>query len=183
MHSLVPFLLLQLSSALILKPLHGLYRASRLSVASDTTTAYDEKKNSNWGNLDPKLMEQLEPLRGTPELVDKLESIVAKNPGIEIDIDLYRALYSFKLDDFQEQGIKELINGKNVIVTTPTGSGKTLVGELAIYFSLMMGLRVAYTTPLKALSNQKFADFKARFGGDRVALLTGGSFTILQLNS
>lgn len=47
------------------------------------------------------------------------------------------------------------------------------MGELAIYFALMMGLRVAYTTPLKALSNQKFNDFKERYGGDRVGLLTG----------
>jgi superfamily II RNA helicase len=66
-----------------------------------------------------------------------------------------------------------IITGNNVLVTTPTGSGKTLVGELAIYFALMMGLRVAYTTPLKALSNQKFKDFKERFGADRVGLLTG----------
>lgn len=142
---------------------------------------------------------QLEALRGTPELVDRLESLVQKYPGVEIDVELYRSLYPFKLDAFQEDGIKELIDGKNVIVTTPTGSGKTLVGELAIYFALMMGafsclfadtflfancthravclvgLRVAYTTPLKALSNQKFADFKAKFGGDRVGLLTGGT--------
>jgi superfamily II RNA helicase len=82
-------------------------------------------------------------------------------------------LYSFKLDDFQEQGLASLIAGNNVLVATPTGSGKTLVGELAIYFALMMGLRVAYTTPLKALSNQKFQDFTARYGGDRVGLLTG----------
>ena len=112
-------------------------------------------------------------LRGTPELVDKLENLVSKHPGIEIDMDLYRRLYSFALDDFQEEGLSQLIQGKNVIVSTPTGSGKTLVGELAIYFSLMMGLRVAYTTPLKALSNQKFSDFKNRYGGDRVGLLTG----------
>lgn len=58
-------------------------------------------------------------------------------------------------------------------MSTPTGSGKTIVSELAIYFALMMGLKVAYTTPLKALSNQKFQDFSARYGGDRVGLLTG----------
>ena len=75
---------------------------------------------------------------------------------------LYRSLYAFPLDSFQEDGLASLMAGNNVIVSTPTGSGKTLVGELAIYFALMMGLRVAYTTPLKALSNQKFSDFKAR---------------------
>jgi superfamily II RNA helicase len=98
---------------------------------------------------------------------------VARYPGIELDMELYRHLYPFPLDEFQERGLSALIEGNNVIVSTPTGSGKTLVGELAIYFALMMGLRVAYTTPLKALSNQKFQDFKRRYGGDRVGLLTG----------
>ena len=117
--------------------------------------------------------DEFESLRGTPELVDKLEVAATKHPGIEIDMKTYRSLYPFKLDEFQERGLQALIAGKNVLVCTPTGSGKTLVGELAIYFALMMGLRVAYTTPLKALSNQKFSDFKARYGGDRVGLLTG----------
>ena len=117
--------------------------------------------------------EEFDRLRGTAELVDRLENLVSKHPGIELDMDLYRNLYSFPLDDFQEEGLSALQQGNNVIVSTPTGSGKTLVGELAIYFALMMGLRVAYTTPLKALSNQKFKDFKEKYGGDRVGLLTG----------
>jgi superfamily II RNA helicase len=112
-------------------------------------------------------------LRGTPELVDKLEGLPTKFPGIELQMQLYRSLFPFPLDDFQERSLESLISGKNVIVMTPTGSGKTLVGELAIYFALMMGLKVIYTTPLKALSNQKYNDFRQKFGGDRVALLTG----------
>ena len=118
-------------------------------------------------------VEELVSLRGTPELVDRLENLAQKHPGIELNMNLYRAIYPFKLDDFQEQGLTSLMAGNNVLVTTPTGSGKTVVGELAIYFALMMGLRVAYTTPLKALSNQKFQDFTAKYGGDRVGLLTG----------
>lgn len=118
-------------------------------------------------------MDELISLRGTPELVDRLENLAQKYPGIELNIDLYRAIYPFKLDDFQEKGLISLMSGNNVLVTTPTGSGKTVVGELAIYFALMMGLRVAYTTPLKALSNQKFQDFVLKYGGDRVGLLTG----------
>ena len=86
---------------------------------------------------------------------------------------MYRTIYPFQLDAFQEQGLTSLQNGNNVLVTTPTGSGKTVVGELAIYYALMKGLKVAYTTPLKALSNQKFQDFKNKYGGDRVSLLTG----------
>ena len=118
-------------------------------------------------------IDELISLRGTPELVDRLENLAQKHPGIELEMDLYRAIYPFKLDTFQEQGLSALMDGNNVLVTTPTGSGKTVVGELAIYFALMMGLRVAYTTPLKALSNQKFQDFTAKYGGDRVGLLTG----------
>lgn len=117
--------------------------------------------------------EELIRLRGTPELVDRLENLVQNHPGIETNMNLFRALYPFQLDDFQEDGLSSLQQGNNVLVTTPTGSGKTVVGELAIYFALMLGLRVAYTTPLKALSNQKFQDFKAKYGGDRVGLLTG----------
>jgi superfamily II RNA helicase len=144
----------------------------RLSFVFSTSKYVSLNPEATNGDIE-SIRAQLVSLQGTPELVDKLENIVSKFPGIELDIDLYRSLYPFKLDDFQEEGIRKLIDGKNVIVTTPTGSGKTLVGELAIYFSLMMGLRVAYTTPLKALSNQKFADFKAKYGGDRVGLLTG----------
>ena len=118
-------------------------------------------------------MDEIVSLRGTPELVDRLENLAQKHPGIELNLNLYRAIYPFTLDEFQEQGLSSLMAGNNVLVTTPTGSGKTVVGELAIYFALMMGLRVAYTTPLKALSNQKFQDFTAKYGGDRVGLLTG----------
>ena len=124
-------------------------------------------------NVLEQYLDELISLRGTPELVDRLENLAQKFPGIEVNIDLYRAIYPFKLDEFQEKGLLSLVAGKNVLVTTPTGSGKTVVGELAIYFALMMGLRVAYTTPLKALSNQKFQDFTAKYGGDRVGLLTG----------
>jgi superfamily II RNA helicase len=120
-----------------------------------------------------KHKEELISLRGTPELIDKLESLVHTSPGIEMDPELYKTIFPFKLDDFQLKGLNSLVSGNNVLVMTPTGSGKTVVGELAIYFSLMMGLQVIYTTPLKALSNQKFLDFQRKFGGDRVSLLTG----------
>ena len=117
--------------------------------------------------------EEIRRIRGTPELVDRLENLARTYPGIERDIRLYRLIYPFKLDSFQEDGLQALMMGNNALIATPTGSGKTVVGELAIYYALMLGLRVAYTTPLKALSNQKFQDFTAKYGGDRVALLTG----------
>ncbi|MGB0562876.1 MAG: DEAD/DEAH box helicase [Spirulinaceae cyanobacterium] len=82
-------------------------------------------------------------------------------------------LFPFKLDDFQEQAIAALNTSQSVVVCVPTGSGKTLIGEYAIYRALATQKRVFYTTPLKALSNQKFRDFCEQFGPDNVGILTG----------
>ncbi len=84
-------------------------------------------------------------------------------------------LFPFQLDDFQLEAIAALNQGESVIVCAPTGSGKTLVGEYAIHRALEMGRRVFYTTPLKALSNQKLRDFQQAFGEENVGLLTGDS--------
>jgi len=73
-------------------------------------------------------------------------------------------IFPFELDEFQKQAIAALNAGKSVVVAAPTGSGKTVIGEYAIYRALANGKRVFYTTPLKALSNQKFRDFQAKFG-------------------
>lgn len=88
------------------------------------------------------------------------------------DLD-FSTLFPFKLDDFQQEAIAALKGGRSIVVCAPTGSGKTLIGEYAIYRALTQGRRVFYTTPLKALSNQKLRDFRARFGAERVGLLTG----------
>jgi superfamily II RNA helicase len=82
-------------------------------------------------------------------------------------------LFPFKLDDFQLQAIAALNQDKSVVVCAPTGSGKTLIGEYAIHRALAQGKRVFYTTPLKALSNQKLRDFREQFGVEQVGLLTG----------
>ena len=82
-------------------------------------------------------------------------------------------LYPFELDPFQLQAIAALQAGKSVVVCAPTGSGKTLIGEYAIHAALAGNRRVFYTTPLKALSNQKLRDFRQQFGDDNVGLLTG----------
>lgn len=82
-------------------------------------------------------------------------------------------LFPFQLDPFQEEAITALNEGKSVVVCAPTGSGKTLIGEYAIYRALDQGKRVFYTTPLKALSNQKLRDFREQFGPKNVGLLTG----------
>lgn len=82
-------------------------------------------------------------------------------------------VFPFELDEFQLAAIRALNAGRSVVVCAPTGSGKTLIGEYAIYRALNRGKRVFYTTPLKALSNQKLRDFRDRFGADMVGLLTG----------
>lgn len=83
------------------------------------------------------------------------------------------SLFPFSLDRFQLDAIAALNAGKSVVVCAPTGSGKTLIGEYAIHRALANGHRVFYTTPLKALSNQKLRDFREQFGGEMVGLLTG----------
>ena len=89
-----------------------------------------------------------------------------------LELDL-KTLFPFELDSFQLSAIAALDSGKSVVVCAPTGSGKTLIGEYAIYRALAHGRRVFYTTPIKALSNQKFRDFCHQFGKERVGLLTG----------
>jgi len=82
-------------------------------------------------------------------------------------------IFPFPLDPFQLEAIDALNQGHSVVVSAPTGSGKTLVGEYAIHRALAHGKKVFYTTPLKALSNQKLRDFREQFGTETVGLLTG----------
>ncbi|WP_288260076.1 RNA helicase [uncultured Prochlorococcus sp.] len=81
--------------------------------------------------------------------------------------------FPFPLDDFQLEAIQAINSGNSVVLTAPTGSGKTLIGEFAIYRGLSHDSRVFYTTPLKALSNQKFRDFANQYGENKIGLLTG----------
>ncbi|MEJ7705867.1 MAG: DEAD/DEAH box helicase [Nocardioidaceae bacterium] len=88
-------------------------------------------------------------------------------------LDDFAQLYDFALDDFQRKACESLEQGRGVLVAAPTGSGKTLVGEFAVHLALSQGRKCFYTTPIKALSNQKFADLTLRYGPERVGLLTG----------
>ena len=81
--------------------------------------------------------------------------------------------FDFKLDDFQEEALFHINNGKSVVVCAPTGAGKTCIAQMAIHKALNEGHRIFYTTPLKALSNQKYSDFSEKYGVDKVGLLTG----------
>src|SRR6478735_8051426 len=71
------------------------------------------------------------------------------------------------------RGCRAIEEGRGVLVAAPTGSGKTIVGEFAVHLALETGRKCFYTTPIKALSNQKYNDLVARYGPDRVGLLTG----------
>ncbi len=81
--------------------------------------------------------------------------------------------FEFGFDEFQITACQAVEDGKGVLVAAPTGAGKTVVGEFAAFSSLARGKKCFYTTPIKALSNQKFAEFQERFGEHRVGLLTG----------
>lgn len=81
--------------------------------------------------------------------------------------------FPFELDEFQKEACEHINNGKSVVVCAPTGAGKTVIAEHAIHKALEEGHRVFYTTPLKALSNQKYGDFSSKYGINNVGLLTG----------
>ncbi|WP_205849933.1 DEAD/DEAH box helicase [Nakamurella flava] len=79
----------------------------------------------------------------------------------------------FRLDDFQTQACRALEDGRSALVCAPTGAGKTIVGEFAVHRALATDGKCFYTTPIKALSNQKYTDLVAEYGPERVGLLTG----------
>ena len=85
----------------------------------------------------------------------------------------FSAELQFSLDDFQQRACAALEHGHGVLVCAPTGAGKTVVGEFAVHLALASGGKCFYTTPLKALSNQKHTDLTARYGRDLIGLLTG----------
>ncbi|MFC7406708.1 DEAD/DEAH box helicase [Georgenia alba] len=85
----------------------------------------------------------------------------------------FRGRLGFGLDDFQVRACEAVEAGHGVLVAAPTGAGKTVVGEFAVHLGLAQGRKAFYTTPIKALSNQKYLDLVAVHGRDHVGLLTG----------
>jgi ATP-dependent RNA helicase HelY len=88
-------------------------------------------------------------------------------------IEAFVARYPFPIDAFQLEAMGHLLRGQSVLVAAPTGTGKTLVAEFAIWQAQQRQQRVIYTTPLKALSNQKYRDLRELYGYDNVGLVTG----------
>src|SRR5579884_1041348 len=92
---------------------------------------------------------------------------------IQAGIAEFVARYPFPLDPFQLDAMEILAHGQSVLVAAPTGTGKTLVAEFAVWLAQQRGQRVIYTTPLKALSNQKYRDLRDLYGDEAVGLVTG----------
>ncbi|KAK9750897.1 hypothetical protein RND81_02G228800 [Saponaria officinalis] len=107
--------------------------------------------------------------------VQKLCSEVREFGAGLIDVDELASIYNFRIDKFQRLAIQAFLRGSSVVVSAPTSSGKTLIAEAAAVATVARGKRLFYTTPLKALSNQKFREFRDAFGDSDVGLLTGDS--------
>src|SRR6266853_2856787 len=104
------------------------------------------------------------------EVMDKqVEAVNETLAGIQTFVERY----PFPLDPFQLEAIAQLAQGQSVMVAAPTGTGKTIVAEYAIWLAQQRNQRVIYTTPLKALSNQKYRDLRNIYGFDAVGLVTG----------
>src|SRR5215211_4830178 len=97
----------------------------------------------------------------------------ARRRGAHPALAEFSAELGFSLDPFQVEACEALDEGAGVLVCAPTGAGKTVVGEFAVHKALAEGRKAFYTTPLKALSNQKYADLVRRYGAEKVGLLTG----------
>src|SRR5215470_14381389 len=105
-----------------------------------------------------------------------MSSRFGPQPGKAVDrpgLTTFRRLYDFDFDDFQVEACAALEDEYGALVAAPTGSGKTVVGEFAVHLALAQGRKCFYTTPIKALSNQKYTDLLARYSAARVGLLTG----------
>ncbi len=110
---------------------------------------------------------------GRPEPSPAERYAAARKRLAEPQLTAFAATFPFTLDDFQLEGCRSLEKGSSVLVCAPTGAGKTVVGEFAVHLALAAGRKCFYTTPIKALSNQKFRDLGERFGHANVGLLTG----------
>ncbi len=108
-----------------------------------------------------------------PQTPPLMGGLPAPPQGQDPQFASFRALYEFDFDDFQVTACGALSAGSGVLVAAPTGSGKTVIGEYAVHLALAQGRKCFYTTPIKALSNQKYADLVRRYDSRTVGLLTG----------
>lgn len=110
---------------------------------------------------------------GSPSPSERYRASAERTAESKTHLGSFARTLDFDLDDFQRQACRSLQEGRGVLVAAPTGAGKTIVGEFAIYLALQRGLKAFYTTPIKALSNQKFSELAEKYGAQNVGLLTG----------
>jgi ATP-dependent RNA helicase HelY len=110
-----------------------------------------------------------------PSPAERYAAAAARSRRERSELARFTAGLDFPLDDFQAQACAAVEEGKGVLVAAPTGAGKTIVGEFAVHLALATGRKAFYTTPIKALSNQKYHDLVRVHGADQVGLLTGDS--------
>ncbi|MFN2388844.1 MAG: DEAD/DEAH box helicase [Actinomycetota bacterium] len=102
-----------------------------------------------------------------------VEDPVSSGRHARVTVEGFQEGYPYRFDDYQVRALRALLDGQSVLVAAPTGAGKTVVGEFAAWLALQGGGKTFYTTPIKALSNQKYADFVGLHGPRSVGLLTG----------
>jgi superfamily II RNA helicase len=144
-------------------------RPTKRWASIDADAALQTVSDARWAPV----LQEIRDKAGGPGAVTALRRAVDKYG--EAPDAAYASIFPFELDEYQIEALRHLRNDSNVIVSAPTGSGKTVAGELAIAYALAQDKRVLYTTPLKALSNQKFEDFCRFFGSENVGLSTGDS--------
>jgi ATP-dependent RNA helicase HelY len=108
-----------------------------------------------------------------PSPAERFAASRVRTAATRTELAAFRATLDFELDPFQVRAAQTLEAGRGVLVAAPTGAGKTVVGEFAIHLALAQGSKAFYTTPIKALSNQKYSELVARYGADTIGLLTG----------
>ncbi len=104
---------------------------------------------------------------------DRYAAYIRSKQTDDAELAAFQALYDFDFDDYQLEACGALADGHGVLLAAPTGSGKTVVGEFAVHLALATGTKCFYTTPIKALSNQKYGDLARRYSAAKVGLLTG----------
>jgi ATP-dependent RNA helicase HelY len=110
-----------------------------------------------------------------PSPAERYAAAAARSRRDRSELGRFTTGLDFPLDEFQVQACTAVEEGKGVLVAAPTGAGKTIVGEFAVHLALATGRKAFYTTPIKALSNQKYHDLVRVHGADKVGLLTGDS--------
>lgn len=108
-----------------------------------------------------------------PSASERYAAAMKRNAYERTECAQFAHSFDFFLDNYQLTALERVEAGDNVLVAAPTGAGKTVVGEFALHMAATKQSRAFYTTPIKALSNQKFRELKKRFGEEQVGLLTG----------